>query len=165
MQDRLATSEIVAQSDALAGGGIGAPSLFVLAKNPRVGESEPVNALLHVAHQKTVRFSPAAADRFDDLILGLLDVLVFIHENVVEVPPPLLRRRRRPAGGRVAEEAKGKLLDVGEIDAAQLAFGPGELRAKRPRQLQQRDHVRPYPIPILGERIALLIRNAESAKR
>src|SRR2546425_4692407 len=109
MQDRLATAKVFAQSDALAGGGIGAQSLFVVAKNPRVGETEPVNALLHVAHQKTVRFSSVTADRFNDLILGLIDVLVFIDKNVVELSPPLLRRRRRPAGDPGLHQAPGFL--------------------------------------------------------
>src|SRR6185436_1130075 len=61
--------------------GRGAPVAGVTAEDSRVGETEAINALLHIADQEAVPLRTLAAQRRDDAVLRCVDVLIFIHKH------------------------------------------------------------------------------------
>src|SRR6185369_2133724 len=107
-----------------------APALFVIAKDFWVGESKPIDALLHVADEKAIGLRFLSAQGGDDRILGAIDVLALIDKNESKPFLPL------PGNRGVAQQPKSKLLQIGKINAAQLAFrfaeGSGEF-ARQPQ--------------------------------
>src|SRR5262249_22029838 len=75
LKNRFAAAKIFGQRDRHTGSV--APGFGVVLENARVGETKSIDALLHVANQKTVRFRAFTAQRFDDFVLRRVDVLVF----------------------------------------------------------------------------------------
>ena len=128
------------------------PFIIIPLKNLRVRQPEAIDALLHVADEKTVRRLAVTAQRCENRVLCRVDVLILIHEDVRQPRPPFGRDRR------VAEQSQRALLQIREIHATQLALLGGERRRELARQTNQRAHLRPRPLPILPERIVVVIR-------
>src|SRR5439155_26077201 len=144
-QQCFAASEIIRQGNACAAAARLAPALVVLAEDFWVGEAEPIDALLNVADQKTIRLCVLAAESDKDRILGAVDVLALIHENE---PQPLLPL---PGNRAVAQQAKRKLFQVGKINTTQFTLRFAEGGAELARQPQQCADVWPGPLPILKQ--------------
>src|SRR2546425_10694234 len=117
-----------------------APAALVAAKYPRISQPETIDALFGIADQETVPRCSAATEQGKNGILRRVDVLIFVHENVAKLPLPCLGSFGRLTRARIAQQLQGKLLEVGEIDSAQLAFDARELGREFPRQFQQRKH-------------------------
>ena len=148
IQDGFAASEIVHQRHCLTQPV--APGARVFLKNVRIRQPKPINALLYVAHQKSVGCRAFAAERFDDSILRCVNVLIFVHKNILKFLPPLAGDRGRLAGSVVPEQSQGVLLQVVKIQHSQFAFVFGEGITKLAGQFQQRFHLAPGPLPVLG---------------
>src|ERR1700759_4103480 len=91
------------------------PKFFVGLENFWVRETKTIDALLHVADQKTICVCAFAADGPQNGVLRLVDVLIFIHENKFETRLPFLRQRRRTIRRGVPKQAQGELFQVGKI--------------------------------------------------
>src|SRR5438477_693882 len=112
LEKRLATAEIVRQRNACPSPALLTPQCFVFAEDFWVREAEPVDTLLDVAYQKTIGLCPLSAECGDDRILDPVDVLALVNEDEAQPISPL------PGNGRIAQETKGKLLEIGKIDPA-----------------------------------------------
>ena len=104
----------------------------------------------------TVRTVALAAQRSEDGVLRGGDVLILVHEYVMQPIAPLTRDGAGPVCRRIAQQTQGKLLQIGEVHAAQFALGASEFNGELPRQPKQRGHVMPRVLPVLDERVAPL---------
>ena len=149
IENPLVAAEIFRErNDARAG--IGHPSLMIFGEDARIGQAETVNALLDIADEETVGAIALAAQRFNDRLLGFIDVLVFIHEYEAQFLAPMTGNLARTAV--FPKQAKGKLFKVVKVDAAFLPFGFAKCGVKLPGEIEQRQHGRTGPKPILHQR-------------
>jgi hypothetical protein len=121
------------------------PLVFVIEEDGGIGLAEAVDALFDVADEKAI--AGWAGDGGDDFILGVINVLVFVHENPLETGSAI-------AGGGgvfVVEEFEGELFEVGEIDEASLAFELGELVSELFGDLEEEQADGAGEIPIFLE--------------
>ena len=111
-----------------------APARGVALENGGVRQTKPVDALLDVADQKAIRAGTFAAERFDDLVLGGVDVLVLIHEHPAKLPAPLLRDASGLVGLPVPKQAQSMLLEVVKIQQTELMLVLAESVVELPHQ-------------------------------
>src|SRR6266446_7440323 len=136
MQKRLAAAEIIRERNPRSSVARLAPLRLVVAKDFWVGESKPINALLHVANQETIGLRLLAAQGGDDGVLGPIYVLALIDKNESE---PLLP----PPGNRgIAQQTKRKLFQIRKVNAAQFAFRFAKSGGEFARQPQERADMR-----------------------
>src|SRR5437868_14100322 len=81
IQQRFTAAEIVAERNDLSFVAT-APARLIRLKNPGIGETETIDALLHVTDEEAI--ARLAADRANDRVLRRVDVLTLIHKNVME---------------------------------------------------------------------------------
>ena len=103
-------------------------------KNGRVGQTEAVDGLLHVADKEHIAALPR--DRGINCLLHAVRILIFVHENFGVAPGHLAGGRRRRAGA-VRQQAKGKMLQIVVVEQVPSALFRRKARGKCPRQGQQ----------------------------
>ncbi len=153
-QDCFVTAEVVRerQHPSLSGGG--APGAGVAQENIRPREAEAVDALLHIADEEAVRLRTFAADRGNDPVLGLVDVLVFIHVHHPQPVAPFAGDGSGLVRRVIPEQPERELFKIAEVEAGTLAFAGGEAFAKLMHEFEQGEHVRTGQCEIFRQRIA-----------
>src|ERR1043166_9094257 len=129
------------------------PLFFVVSENARIGETKPIDALLHIADQKAVAL--AATTRANDRVLRRVDVLAFIDEHMLELPLPG-SRRFRGLTACIDEQLQCKLFEIRKVHDALRALRLREFFRELPRKQQQRAHRFAHPVPIVSQRIAAI---------
>ena len=90
-----------------------------LQENGRVGETETVNALLHVPHNEQILFP--FRHRPENRVLHLVRILIFVHKDFRVASGDLLSGFRRTSVRR-NEQLQRQMLLVGEIGGVQAQF-------------------------------------------
>ena len=112
--------------------------LFVaVEKNGRLRQSEPVDALLHIAHEKGLILR--LAQRPEDAFLNLVGVLIFVHQHL----PQLTLQLQGQIGGRAVglhQQFQGQMLQIAEVQQPPAAFFGLIMIGKSLHQSAQRLH-------------------------
>ena len=128
------------------------PLFGIIPEQFRLGHAETIDALLHVADHEQVGIFIVMAQRLDDGVLGGVDVLAFVHENMLEPLAPLL-------GDLVAGQyLQRQLLQIRKVNPARSPLGGRKLRAECPRQLQQCPHRFAGQVPLFNQWVGAFIR-------
>ena len=133
-------AEALAQEDAprltRRGGRVGKALVF-LQEYRGIGQAEAVDALLDVTDHEEL--APAAGDGVDYLLLYARDVLVFVYHDLGIA----LRELHGEGCGRAvpaAEQLRGQVFRVGEVQQRAAALAARVLRVELQRQREQRVH-------------------------
>ena len=131
-----AGAEIAAEQylPALAGpGGLcrGIGAVF-FQENLRVGQTEAVNGLLHVAHHEAVLLLLGQSGK--NCILDGIGILVLVHHDLPVSLAQLPCGGGKPRAAFPQEQFQGAVLQVAEIQDAASPLEPGKIRLKLPHQ-------------------------------
>src|SRR5438132_9410491 len=105
-------AKVFAQGQAMARGHRPLPGVAL--KNGGISVSKTVNGLFHVTDQESIPVI-VAAEGLKDSVLNRADVLVLIHEDVLEPAAPF-ERKLRGSFIRSPQEPERELFEVKEID-------------------------------------------------
>ena len=108
------------------------PGLVFFQEDRRVGQTEAVDRLLHVADHEEL--SPVVGKQPEERVLTGVHVLILIDEHLRIAA----RKRGGEAVGRVREQLEHQMLLIGEVAHALPFFLGGEGRAELLRQREQR---------------------------
>ena len=114
----------------------GGDVFFVLfQENARVGQTELVNGLLHVADHEAVLLLPGQG--VENRVLHAVGVLILVHHDLPVTPPDLPGSGGGLASGFSQEQIQGLMLQIPEIQHPAAAFCRGIIPVKLPYQRHQ----------------------------
>ncbi len=120
-----------------------------LDKQPRLRETEAVDALLDVADDEEVvgpRRVGLAADESEEFGLQTIDILKLIYKHMLK----LVAKAVGDTVVGIAKEVERHALEVGEIEDAEIGLRGAKAFSERPQQPADRPHVRSSSGDTLG---------------
>ena len=86
-------------------------------KQLRAGQTELINALLHIPHHKNIGTAePLPGNTVNQGLLHQVAVLVFVNEYLVELAAQFVGHRTGPSGSCLCQDLQGKMLQIVKID-------------------------------------------------